>query len=91
MCFLTHWPRPFPPPTMQVGRDCELYGLKFIWVLNGTASCAQTSRLAEDVRRSGIPVHMWIVDQFAEEGYPGTPEWGESAAAQLKVLVDGRY
>lgn len=75
----------------QVGHDCALYGLKFIWVVNGTATRAQTAALAEDVRRTGLPVHHWIVDQFADEQYPGTPEWGESAVGQLQVLVGGGY
>lgn len=76
---------------VQVGQDCQLYGLKFIWVVNGTATRSQTAALAEDVRRSGISVHHWIVDQFASQEYPGTPEWSESASGQMKVLVDGLY
>jgi len=76
---------------IKMAQTTQAAGLKFIWVLNGYVpkpyTLAEVRQFVLDLRKVQVFPDWWLVDQFREEEFPGTPECGKSVSGQLKALM----
>ena len=75
----------------RIAETTQKAGLKFVWMLNGGMSVAETKQCAESLHEDHIRPDFWIISHFHQKDYPGTPETGETVTGQARVLIEGKY